>query len=115
MASITKRSNFGAHKIYVCFCFKIKMYIIGLYFKPIQMYTHIIDLNLKAKSSMYISSLKTSKISISFILKLQVFFKTKVKKGILGQIFLKYYRISSKMIKFWAHKIYIYIYIYIFF
>ena len=40
------------------------MYTIGLYFKPIQMYTNIIDLYFKAKSSVYISSLKISKTHI---------------------------------------------------
>ena len=77
------------------------MYTIGLHFKPIQMYTDIVGLYFKAKSSMYIiqmytdniglyfkakssvyiSNLKHEKGAFSLILKLWVFFKIKVRKG----------------------------------
>ena len=46
---------------------KIKMYTIGVYFKPIQMYIDIIGLHFKAKSLVYILSLKHKKWTFFFI------------------------------------------------
>ena len=45
------------------------MYTIGLCFKPIQMFTDIIDLHFKAKLSVYISSIKHKNKNFSLILK----------------------------------------------
>ena len=64
------------------------MYTISLHFKPIQMYTNIIIIHFKAKSSVYISSLKHKNGHFFLlVLKLHLFLKTKPKKLVLSQIF----------------------------
>ena len=47
--------------LYTSQVYKIKIYNIGLHFKPIQIYAGTIDLYFKAKSSVYILSLKHKK------------------------------------------------------
>ena len=77
------------------------MYTINPRVKLIQMYTDIITLHFKAKSLVYISSLKHRKHVFFINFKFQVFLKAKIKKRVLDQIFpiKKKNRTSFKIIR----------------